>query len=218
MQGEVIDDYIAKFENLVRKAGIPRTEQGVLDRFRDGLKRGLHAAILRRDKWPTTLDQWQEQARREIRRFAIMKEALGGGTNPSISTRQAKWKDLAQQALQKIKRNDVVPMDVDAGQIDEEAAGCKSDPIKEKLCRERRCFECRQQGHIAIRCPDRPNKPKPPRKPTTSKPTSSRAAVPKEEEDDILTTRNRLRAQMTALPQEQKEALFQDFLNSPEGF
>ncbi len=46
MQADNIDDYIAKFENLVRKAGIPRQEQGILDRFKDGLKRGIHTTIL----------------------------------------------------------------------------------------------------------------------------------------------------------------------------
>ena len=46
MQANNIDDYIAKFENLVRKAGIPHQEQGILNRFKEGLKRGIHMAIL----------------------------------------------------------------------------------------------------------------------------------------------------------------------------
>jgi len=57
MQADNIDDYIAKFENLVRKVGIPRQEQGVLDKFKEGLKRGVHATILCRDQWPTDPEQ-----------------------------------------------------------------------------------------------------------------------------------------------------------------
>ncbi len=62
MVQDQIDDYIAKFKNLVCKAGIPRNKMGILEKFRDGLKKGIHGAIMRRDTWPENLDDWQEAA------------------------------------------------------------------------------------------------------------------------------------------------------------
>jgi hypothetical protein len=37
MEGNNIDDYIAKFENLLHKADIPHTEVGSIQKFKDGL-------------------------------------------------------------------------------------------------------------------------------------------------------------------------------------
>src|SRR5258708_25212176 len=139
MQADNIDDYIAKFENLVRKVGIPRQEQGVLDKFKEGLKRGIHATILCRDQWPTDLDQWQEQARCKVRRFSIIRDSLGDRGNPYLSIRQSKWKENIQKALQCPRWDDIVPMDVDAGWIEE--SGRKSKAEIKKLCQEGQCFE-----------------------------------------------------------------------------
>jgi hypothetical protein len=69
MDGNLIDDYIAKFENLLRKAEIPRSEVGSIQKFKDGLKRSVLSAILCRDTWPETIDEWQDHARREVRRL-----------------------------------------------------------------------------------------------------------------------------------------------------
>jgi hypothetical protein len=38
MEGNNIDDYIAKFENLLCKADIPRTKVGSIQKFKDGLR------------------------------------------------------------------------------------------------------------------------------------------------------------------------------------
>ena len=56
MEGDQIDEYIAKFENLLCKADIPRTEVGSIQKFKEGLRKGVLAAILRRDQWPETID------------------------------------------------------------------------------------------------------------------------------------------------------------------
>jgi hypothetical protein len=104
MTGDQIDEYIAKFENLLRKADIPRNEVTVMDKFTDGLKKGIHAAILRRDVWPTTLDEWESVARTEVRRQAITKEALGERGNYHLSTRQSKWKMRCYERTTRIVR------------------------------------------------------------------------------------------------------------------
>ena len=95
MKEDNIDKYIAKFENLLRKGEIPWDDVATLFQFKEGLRKGVHAAILKRDTWPTTLDKWQQSARREVRRFGIMKESLGESGNYNLSTKQAKWKTAA---------------------------------------------------------------------------------------------------------------------------
>jgi len=62
MVQDQIDDYIAKFENLVHKAGIPWNEMGILEKCGDELKKGIHGTIMRHDTWPENLDDWQEAA------------------------------------------------------------------------------------------------------------------------------------------------------------
>ena len=62
MKGDDINEYIAKFENLLRKGEIPHKDMAALFQFKRGLRKGVYAAILKRDKWPTTLDEWQECA------------------------------------------------------------------------------------------------------------------------------------------------------------
>ena len=91
MKEDNINKYIAKFENLLRKGEIPRDDVAALFRFKGGLRKGVYAAILKRDTWPMTLDEWQQHARREVRHFAIMKESLGENGNYNLSTKQAKW-------------------------------------------------------------------------------------------------------------------------------
>jgi hypothetical protein len=66
MEGNNIDDYIAKFENLLHKADIPCTEVGSIQKFKDGLQQGVLCAILNKERWPDTIDQWEEAARQEV--------------------------------------------------------------------------------------------------------------------------------------------------------
>jgi len=115
MEGDQINEYIAKFEGLLCKADIPRTEITVMTMFTDGLQKGIHAAILCLDTWPTTLNGWEEAARREVRRAGIIKIQLGERGNAHLSTRQSKWQFKAQQTLKPKKKDDAVPMEIDAG-------------------------------------------------------------------------------------------------------
>jgi len=169
MDGNLIDEYIAKFENLLRKAEIPRDEVGSLQKFKDGLKRYLLQAILRRDKWPETLDEWQDQARREVRRHDIVKEALGGEyKSPLTHPKQSRWNSFAQQfkstATNK-KRDGVVPMEIDAAYAPSKAPstqgpGSVKETRSDRLKRLGKCFGCEQTGHIRSQCPTNPSAPK----------------------------------------------------------
>jgi hypothetical protein len=62
MESDQIDEYIAKFENLLKKSEIPRTEVGAIQKFKDGLRKGVLTKILQRDQWPEKINEWQEYA------------------------------------------------------------------------------------------------------------------------------------------------------------
>ncbi len=214
MQADNIDDYIAKFENLVWKARIPHQEQGVLDRFKEGLKRGIHAAILHQDQWPTNLDQWQEQACQEVRRLSIIRDSLGDRGNPYLSTCQSKWKELVQKALHCPKQDDIVLMDVDAGWIEE--AGWKSDTKIKKLYQEGWCFGCLKQGHMKRDCP---NKKEGTRWDKPSQPLIATWAIhPQEETKNPKSKLKDLQSDINSLDQHGREALFDALVNGPLDF
>ena len=151
MEGDQIDEYIAKFEGLLKKAEIPRNEVGAIEQFKNGLRKGVLAKIYSRDTWPEDLDQWQENARREVRRMGIIKGALGERGNYHLSTKLAKWRTVSQQYKSGRRKDEAVPMEIDAAKI-------SKDPKKEeeatRLKREGRCFKCQKQGHMKKACPD----------------------------------------------------------------
>ena len=68
MKGGDIDTYIATFDNLLVKAGWTRGEEAA-DFFQKGLEDGVKHEILRRQTWPTTLQEWQEAARDETNQY-----------------------------------------------------------------------------------------------------------------------------------------------------
>ena len=116
VDGDLVDEYIAKFETLLSKGEIPRTEVRAIEKFKDGLKPGVLKGILIRDTWPTNIDKWEEAARREVCRFEIMKEALG--RQGQSFGKPPKWQADAHKFLAK-KKNEPVPMEVDAATTQE---------------------------------------------------------------------------------------------------
>jgi hypothetical protein len=67
MKNNDVDEYIAIFEDLLTKIEYRRLDFGVVDKFKQGLKKWIVRKILEHDQWPATLDDWQEAARREVR-------------------------------------------------------------------------------------------------------------------------------------------------------
>ena len=111
MDEDLIDEYIAKFETLLSKGNISRTEVGTIEKFKDELKSGVLKGILIRDTWPTNIDEWEKAARCEVCHFGIMKEALG--RQSQSFGKPSKWQADAYKFLFK-KKNKPVPMEVDA--------------------------------------------------------------------------------------------------------
>jgi Retrotransposon gag protein len=76
MYGTDVDTYIARFETLIKQAGWSRTDAGAIDLFRNGLMLNLKEAILNREIWPETLEDWKRMAReeqvRELNRRALL--------------------------------------------------------------------------------------------------------------------------------------------------
>ena len=61
-KGDEIDDYIAKFNNYSGRLEYDRNSPLLVDKFCEGLNKGVHIEIMRQDIWPESLDQWQEAA------------------------------------------------------------------------------------------------------------------------------------------------------------
>jgi hypothetical protein len=151
MEGDLIDEYVAKFENLLKKAEIPRKEVGAIQKFKDGLRKGVLSKILQRDTWPETIDEWQENARREVRRMAVVKESLGDRGNYHLSSKQAKWSSMSQHFQPNKKRNEAVAMEIDAAKFTQNP---RREEENAQLRKEGRCFKCKKQGHMKKACPD----------------------------------------------------------------
>ena len=135
MDGDLIDEYIAKFETLLSKGDIPRTKVGAIEKFKDGLKPRVFKGILIRDTWPTNIDEWEEVARCKVHHFGIMKEALG--RQGQSFGKPSKWQADTYKFLSK-KKNELVPIEVDA------TTTHKKKPFKQgfnnNLKKERWCF------------------------------------------------------------------------------
>ena len=210
MGGDQIDEYIAKFENLLKRAEIPRSEVGAIEKFRNGLKKGLRAAILRRDDWPETLDEWEEKARREVRRYKIFKEAIEGTSNPFGGS---EWQQKAKKLFGRKKKDDDA-MQVDAAQVNPQKERKRfNTEEQQRLKNEGRCFKCHKQGHMKNNCPDKGGAP-PKYTPKPSK-VGGRSAITEEppiEEDETKDLARRVQA----LDDEGRDALLQAMLEDPD--
>ena len=117
-QKPVTDEYIARFESLLKKAEIPKNKVGVIIKFCDKLCKGLTTAIYNKENWPDILDEWQEATQRQVHRLAIMKEALGPKGNNYLSIKQAKWcSNILSKPTHRKKNDNVVPMEIDSAKV-----------------------------------------------------------------------------------------------------
>jgi hypothetical protein len=164
-------------------------------------------AILSKERWPDTIDQWEEAARREVRRFSIIKEAIGNRANNFLSTKQAKWRTTAQQLKSSTKKRDeAVPMEIDAGQIRDKDPKKKAENAH--LRKEGRCYKCGQQEHLKCNCPDWPKRPdKPPPYPSKACSTNTLPPVQETEEEKDPNLKE-LAQSMSLMDNAKKDELF----------
>jgi hypothetical protein len=89
MKDDALNDYIAEFQSLRAKAGWGANDVGTIMLFKQGLKPGLHCAILEKvTPRPTTLVQWAEAARTQHTLWAEIKASMQGTNKP---TEGQKW-------------------------------------------------------------------------------------------------------------------------------
>ena len=154
MEGDLIDEYIAKFKTLLSKEEISQTKVGNIEKFKNGLKLGVLKGILIRDTWPTNINEWEKAARHEVCHFGIMKEAVGRQGQPF--GKYFKWQADAHKFLTKNK-NEPVPMKVNAATTQEKKPFKRG--FDENLKKEGCCFQCHRQGHMKKDCPKKGKAP-----------------------------------------------------------
>jgi len=144
MHGSDIDSYVAEFERLIDEAGYSRSDIGILQKFKEGLQPSLVREVLTYvTPTPTTLAAWKQKARerqtvyKEHKNAGLHQKHHKGGPTPT----QKKWAQRlglhnyqtpAQRAANPVFRpqysptsqsnnwrNQVIPMDVDAGLMDD---------------------------------------------------------------------------------------------------
>jgi hypothetical protein len=160
MKNDDVNEYIAIFEDLLTKIEYKREDFGVIDKFKQGLKKWIVKKILERDTWPANLNEWQEVARREVRRAKYTTVTLGGDRkNYNLSLQEAKWKAALfpetnqRRGYSSSKRNnEVMLMEVDYAATQNPRLKRLTPEERKKLMDEGRCFKCRLKGHQARNC------------------------------------------------------------------
>jgi Zinc knuckle len=164
MKGEDLDTHISTFHHLREWAGWEPDAQGTILMFRRGLKCPLATAIVEwTHPWPQTLHGWYQAAWAHHTAYVENKATF---TNPFL------WNDMCSKWEQALKgkgkswqqNNDA--MDVDAvNTMSSSGAGMQpwweqynrvaflTNEEQKMLLKERRCFNCRAQGHMSKQCP-----------------------------------------------------------------
>jgi len=189
---------VAEFDHLIDEAGYSRSDIGVLQKFKEGLQPSLVREVLTHVvPAPTSLATWKQKARerqtvyKELKNAGLHQKSHGGGPTPT----QQKWAQKlglhnyqtpAQRATNPIFRpqyspassnnnwcNQVIPMDVDAGAMDDSRYVPKElthdtryvakdlgwrglSPLtkaeRAELFAKRACFRCHKPGHMSWDC------------------------------------------------------------------
>jgi hypothetical protein len=179
-----------------------------------------------KDKWPTTLEEWEEVARREVRRSKYIQTMLGDRKNFDMSLQEAKWQAALQipkgESRKKPHQNnrqnhDVVPMEVDYASTQEQVPHLKRLTLDErkKLIDEGRCFKCRLKGHQARQCPTKGQ----PSNPSTARSTETSQTKAKTLTDESPPTydKTQIAGLIRAMSTEQRETLLRKVASPTKG-
>ena len=151
-----VEDHIAKYKILLRKAKIPEDSPPVINYFMRSLPVPLQRDLLRLPTPPKDLKEWYNWASKLDNNFKRMQRILGQmlGKAPEKAKEEPKrqWN---------IQHQDPDAMDVDA--VTTEKQG--------KWMKKGLCFNCNKPGHISRFCPDK-------RRTTSSTATVSTSSPP----------------------------------------
>jgi hypothetical protein len=156
MKGDNLDSYVATFKHLAKRAGYDLTNLGTVHLFAYGLKKGLRSAIMHRDTQPDTFEQWVTAAQNEQKKFA-RRQAFDKADFVKYQWAAPRRTNGYHQGGQQERRhpNDIpVPMDIDTP-VFTRVRRAYTDADKETLKLQGRCYECKQQGHMARDCTNR---------------------------------------------------------------
>ena len=153
-----VDVYIATFNQLALAAGWEADALGTIDKFANGLKDNVHCRVLNRETEPTTMEEWQDAARKETQK--IRKLASAGlnfrNKNKPRDTGPFHTGQSVRPTLLRTNNNQIVPMEVDATSTQPRVPFKKlTDEERLQHMQEGRCFRCRLKGHMARECPTR---------------------------------------------------------------
>ncbi|KAH9017702.1 hypothetical protein EDB85DRAFT_2154956 [Lactarius pseudohatsudake] len=159
MKTHDIDSYIATFERLTAAAEWEPNAKGTIAQFKSGLHADIHRRVMYREKWPTTMDEWKDMSRNEVKRMREIRSSLGS-RRPNQGQYQSN-RSHNNQTQRTTPRNDgAVPMDVNGANISTTTTPPPrltklTDDERKKLAAEGRCFRCRLKGHMARECPQK---------------------------------------------------------------
>jgi hypothetical protein len=161
MRGNDLDTYISTFRHLAKDAGCSITDVAVQHMFLRGLDQGLLSAVLDRETQPTTMEGWENAARREKEKYTL-KQAMLHPTSQKYRWIAQQQHGRSQQQHHGSHRNGhrrhpndmPVPMDVDPP-VFAQVNRAYTEEQKNQFRKEGRCFECNQQGHMARFCPNK---------------------------------------------------------------
>jgi hypothetical protein len=170
---------------------------------------------LAKDKWPTTLEEWEEAARQEVWQSKYIQTTLGDRKNFNMSLQEAKWRAALQipeggsgkKPRQNNRRNnEVVPMEVDYASTQEQTPHLKCLTPNEwkKLMDEGRCFKCQLKGHQARQCPTK-GQPSNPSTARNAKMSQNKAKTPNDSPPTYDETQ--IAGLIRAMSTEQRETL-----------
>jgi hypothetical protein len=132
---------------------VTRNDAGTMDLFQAGLRHELKKAILNQETWPTTLDQWESNARKQNSRHkartALLGQRPGQPSRPSVTQEQLR-RGMGLPPRPPQPRRDPYAMDVDSTQVEANAA---TRAQRDRFRREGRCIGCGQFGHFVRNCP-----------------------------------------------------------------
>ena len=124
-QGENIDQYIARFEDLMERAQWGDRDCGTINTFQRGLHEAMQKAIFLKDPILTTFTQWKEAACNKASRYTLMKSAgmfqkreHKSGFKFTNQKAQQQWGRFTQNNNQRDNsKRDPNSMDVDTIQV-----------------------------------------------------------------------------------------------------